>query len=540
MSVRTLLGLTLAGWSILLLPAPPATAVDPQLHVLSVRSTEDHRVSLTFELRPPPLTALPRDAVTVSSGGRTSAASVDRVLSDRAAVALVIDASAAAAKSLGAGGTSGAASFLLQLPPGLSSAVIADRRPPTVAAPRSVGVADDVRAISTLQTGGGRATSQALTLALRQSTASPDASPGASSGASSGALPQVSSGASSGARSVIVLYTSAPDAGGESAAQLSDRLRRADAVLAVVDTGSRSAPRAYWRRVVTATGGLAVAAEPDQAIASFDALADGLRSRYTATFPRQVVPSGRMNLRVDTGRRVLTEAVTVPPEPAGPATTGAGESGRIWLWFLAAGLVLLAPAVLIEIRKRATRTDLARILPARTLPARTLPARALPARALPARALPARGLLARTLPERSGLAGPPAPAGSPALVPPLVPPRPSNVVPQLVSIGQPVSPGPSVPAPPAPAEPPSSAVPAEPANSAAPAESPSSAEPAESPNPAVPAESPNSAEPAEANGLTLPGVRVFDMADPAGPREITSPISALRNRKAAPDDAPES
>ena len=49
-----------------------------------------------------------------------------------------------------------------------------------------------------------------------------------------------------------------------------------------------------------------------------------------------------------------------------------------------------------------------------------------------------------------------------------------------------------------------------------------------------------SAEPAEANGPTLPGVRVFDVADPAGPREITSPIAQLRNRKAVPDDAAES
>src|SRR4051794_29881916 len=240
-------------------PATALVAADPQLRVLAVRSGSDGQVSLVGQLAPTSPAPLGPVTATVTSGGRNRPAVGSRLLSDRTAVALVVDTSADATASLQAGGRSGTASFLLQLPPNARTAVVADRRPPVLAAPASVGVAQALRATSALPAGGQRATSDALTLALRQVPAEP------------------------GGQRLIVLYTNAPDAAGESASALGRRLRQANAVLAVVVTAARAQ---YWQQVAGATGGLAIATRADRAIDAFDALADELRSRFTVIFPR--------------------------------------------------------------------------------------------------------------------------------------------------------------------------------------------------------------------------------------------------------------
>ena len=102
---------------------------------------------------------------TVLAGGETLPAQVTPLWSGTAAFGVVVDASADGAAALRGGGVAGAAGFLLQLPPEARSGVIAARRPPAVAAASSVGASDDLRALSTVRSGGPRATSEALTLA---------------------------------------------------------------------------------------------------------------------------------------------------------------------------------------------------------------------------------------------------------------------------------------------------------------------------------------------------------------------------------------
>jgi hypothetical protein len=323
----------LAVATVLLAPAPAPAATDPQVRVLAVRVSADDQVSVVGQLRPKPRARLGAGAVTVTSGGRTQPVAVQGLMSDPVAVGLVIDASAGGAASLAGGGRSGAASFLLQLPSAAGITIIADRRPP-VAASRSAGVAEALRATSDLRSSGTRATSEALTLALRQLPPEPR-------------TPRV-----------IALYTSAPDAGGESAAELGDRLRRANAVLAVLAAVDAGAVPRYWRDVARSTGGLAVAARPGQAISAFDALAEGLRSRYTMTFTR-TPGADQAQLRVDLGRRVLTAAVTVPQAPAGGETPGgASDAGAVtpsWFWGLVAAILAVIVGAGIVLRRRRSR-----------------------------------------------------------------------------------------------------------------------------------------------------------------------------------------
>jgi hypothetical protein len=324
MSLRRSLALTgfaLAVFSLVVTPAAARAATDPTVDVLAVGSTSGHRISLVTEVQPAPLIPLGTSSVTVSAGGARLSAQVNPVLSGLMAVGLVIDASAAGGPALQGGGLSGVASFLLQLPPDASTAVIADRRPPVVAARASAGVTGALQAASALSGNGARATSDALTLALHQLPTGSDQP------------------------SVIVLYTSAPDAGGESATALGRRLHRTHAILAVVNTSSDSQ---YWAAVATATGGLAVAAQPAGAVKAFDALADALRTRYVLTFPRPQASAVEVSVQIDATASPVSFAVPLPPEPAASGGSTGASSGLAvaWRWVLLGALVVLAVAVL--------------------------------------------------------------------------------------------------------------------------------------------------------------------------------------------------
>jgi hypothetical protein len=277
--------LSLVLLSVLQPAAARAAASNRGIDVVAVRSMPGDRISVVAQLRP--ATELPLDpsSVTVTSGASDLPPQTQPLLSGHTAVAVVVDASAAGAPALQGGGQAGLAALLLQLPSGASSAVIADRHPPAVVTQPSVGVSDDLQAISALKSGGPSQTSAALTLALGTMPPGADIQP------------------------VIVLYTSSLDAGGETAAALSERLLRAHAVLAVVDT---SAVPTYWANVAAATGGLSAAGRPDQAIGAFDQVADALRARSVVSFPRPPAGNGQATVRVGAGSRQLLTTFRLP------------------------------------------------------------------------------------------------------------------------------------------------------------------------------------------------------------------------------------
>ncbi len=324
MRLRALL---LAVWASSLPLAPPAMAAATPgqgLEVQAVRSVSDGRLSLVLSVP----TASARPAVTALAGGQELPTVVAPVLSDRTALALVLDASAEGGPALRGGGLSGAVDFLVQLPPGARTAVIADRRPPEVAAGSTVGISDDLRATSSLRSAGPRATSEALTLALREL-----------------AVP-------SGGSPVIVLYTTASTASPDGdAAALAARFQAAGAILAVVTT---SADDAYWPAVATATGGVAVRAAPERSLEAFDAVAEALRRRHTVTLDQPADGASAMTLRValaggteaGRGRPVVGRGCTVRTG-RGPAAAVAVAVGRVLRGARGTAVVASGAALLI-------------------------------------------------------------------------------------------------------------------------------------------------------------------------------------------------
>jgi len=321
---RPLKGLV-AGLVLLAAPGAPTTPTNLSAPaVLAVRATPDHRVTLVADAGAVPPTA---PSASVTAGGTTLPAQVTPVWSDATAVGIVVDAAAADAEVRGAG-LAGAAGFLLQLPQGARSGVVVDRHPPTLATPPGTDAAGTLAALSGLPGGGARDTSAALTLALR-------------------AVPE-----RAGDRAVVVLFTAAPDAGGETAAALGARLRAAGAVLAVVTT---TPDPSYWRTAAAATGGPVVATDAAGAIAAFDQVADALRTRFVVGFER---PSsgGAADLRWTAGGAPVEVPLAIPPEPPMASTTWPWMNAP-WIAGGAAAVVVLAGALLLVARRRRQGTD---------------------------------------------------------------------------------------------------------------------------------------------------------------------------------------
>src|SRR6266545_5024671 len=285
-------------------------AAAAQLDIVAVLGpAADRQVSLVADIRPGATTPIPSDSFSVTAGGVRLPARAMPVISDQLAIGLVVDASAAGAKALQAG-VSGAANFLLQMPVAARTAVVADTRPPAVVAPLHGGAADALLALSSVRARNERSTSDALTLVLRQLPATPDGS------------------------RVVVLYTSAPDAGGEAATDLAARLTTAHALLAVVTAGT---DRRYWSQVTAATGGVLVAAQPRATMAAFDDVADIMRGRYLLTFPMTGQLPARVSVRVGTADGTLTAVALVPP-PSSPASDQPNDGRAGVLWVLALGV----------------------------------------------------------------------------------------------------------------------------------------------------------------------------------------------------------
>jgi hypothetical protein len=310
-----------------MLAATPAAA--SRVAISGIHSLPNDRVCAIATIQPLPAAPLDVSNLRATAGSTTLPVTMTPVLSFRTAVSVVVDASTAGADALQRSGLSGVTNLLLQLPPESRTAVIADRRPPTVVAPSGQGIAADLDALAALRPDGVRATSDALALAVRQ-------------------LPPA--GVFS---SVVVLYTGASDAGGPTAAALGQRLRQAHAVLAVVDT---SRDPQYWRDVSTLTGGLDLHIQAGTAIRAFDALADALHARYEVTFPRPTGSVDRVDLWFTVGGQQLTAAVSLPASTQTPVTPQ-GSGVAMWWWVIVLALAgAVGGALVVAVRQGRTGT----------------------------------------------------------------------------------------------------------------------------------------------------------------------------------------
>jgi hypothetical protein len=303
-------------------PAGAATT----LTVVSVAPGDD-QVTMVLGVDPPPSLAQP-GTFTVASGDAGKLPTDARpVLGPQLAAATVLDTSAAGAGTL-QNGINGTTDLLLQLPDGVRNLVVADGGDgPRTVSPLTQGATEAIAALNSARAAGTRHTGAAL-----------DA-------AADGLPPQA------GRSRLVLLYTGAPDAGGEPAEQLGRRLAQAGVVLAVVTTGPG---QQYWSDAAGITGGLAVAATGAASLRPFDQVASTLRSRFVLTFPRPSTLPATVRVSMTVAGQTVSQSAMVPEataETAAPAGAASGSSLRWWA-FGALVLVALVTAALLLVHRR--------------------------------------------------------------------------------------------------------------------------------------------------------------------------------------------
>ncbi|MEU4691438.1 hypothetical protein [Actinoplanes sp. NPDC023714] len=232
--------------------------------------------------------------VTVTRDGTPLAARIEPVVSPEVAVTLVVDASSSGAAAL-PGWLSADARFVLGLPSGARSAVVADQAPASVVAPAQRGPSGIVRALGEIRAGRDRDTGRALSLALAQ-------------------FPEVADG-----RRVVLLCTGAMDAGGPSAASLAERFRNEGVILVVVGRGD------FWSAAAGGTGGFLAPAGAPGVVPALDQVEGVLAGRHLVRFPTPA-RTGSVVVTVDDAQVVFRGEAVVSPE----------RDDRIW-WLMAPG-----------------------------------------------------------------------------------------------------------------------------------------------------------------------------------------------------------
>jgi hypothetical protein len=306
-------------------PSPAAAAVPlPPIAVLP--GTEQTSLVVDLGANAEPVTGR---TAQLAVDGAPRQAQLTPVLSDRPAVAFVIDTSVAGRAALPAW-LSAATRFILEAPPSTRAAVVADAAPPTLISAPQTGPVGVVRALSGMRAGGQRSTADALTLAKGQLLASPTG------------------------HRVVLLYTSAADAGGESAAALGARFRQAGTILIVVGSAGESS---YWSDATRVTGGFFAPAGTPVVIPALDQVATTLRGRHLVQFPTPRDLPARVSVRIDTGKLILTGEVVIPADSAGSGRSPSASRLRVQVALAAVlcCLVVLAIVVLMVRRRYVAR-----------------------------------------------------------------------------------------------------------------------------------------------------------------------------------------
>ncbi|MGW4940747.1 VWA domain-containing protein [Actinoplanes sp. NPDC004185] len=269
-----------------LLGVSPAAAAAPVPLPVTAVLVDGAQTSLVVDLSASTRPA----AVSLTHDGRRQQATVEPVVADGLAVTLVVDTSATGAAALPAW-LSAAARFILEAPATTRSAVVADSAPASVTAGGERGRAGVIRALTSMRPHGERDTTAALDLAVRQ-------------------FPTAETG-----RRVVVLYTTAADAGGERAEVLAGRFRAAGTILVVVGT---AAGGPYWATAAAGTGGFFAPAGDPVVIPALDQVTTTLRGRHLIRFPTPPSLPATVSVRVVTGDLELAGDAVVPAPAAGP------------------------------------------------------------------------------------------------------------------------------------------------------------------------------------------------------------------------------
>jgi von Willebrand factor type A domain len=310
----------------------PALAGPDDPRVIAVHTASAPRVSMVLAVpAAQPDTGLAPEALSVTVDGEPVTTTVTPMASRSLSVALVIDtASDMTAEALEAV-QSGATEFLLRLPQGVRTMVVAAGDDPRVVAPLSPNPADALTAISALHSAGTRSTTAGTLLAAQELAMAPP-----------------------GPRSIIV-YTHGSDKRGPSVEQLSQAVARAEAVINVVQTRGDD----LWAQVVGRTGGAVLRTAPAQVVKSYGRLATALGEQYLVVFDAPGELPAVAEVTVKTGDAQSRTVVRLPEagtsaDTAGPPSERSPAGGALWpISMVLSGFVLIALAVLaLDLRAR--------------------------------------------------------------------------------------------------------------------------------------------------------------------------------------------
>jgi hypothetical protein len=314
-------GAALAALAMLLTEAAPAAAAVP-LPVAGVLSGGGE-TAVVVDLSAGDDTAHP--SVRISMNGQAQPADLIPVMSDGLAVTIVVDASTAGAAALPAW-LSAAARFILEAPGETQATVIPDRSPAAPAIDPVRGPSEVVGALTGMHAAGERDTAAALTLARGQ-------------------FPRAGTG-----RRVVIMYTSATDAGGVAADDLADDFRASGTILVVVGT---AAAADYWSAAAAATGGFFAPSGDPVVAPALDQVQSTLRDRYLVSFATPSALPATVTMQVDVGSLTMTGQALIPA-PGAPGRNTALLVPIVAATVLAAGV---AVAVLLIARSRRPRPE---------------------------------------------------------------------------------------------------------------------------------------------------------------------------------------
>jgi von Willebrand factor type A domain len=309
----------------------PAVATVQAPRVISVHTASASEVSMVLEVPPVQQNAGVAPEVSVTVGGGPVATTVTPMAARTLTVALVIDTAADMTAEALQAAKSGATEFLLRLPEGSRTMVIASGDDPRIVAPLSDKPADALSAVSALQPDGMRSTTAATLLAAQDLATAP-----------------------LGPRAIVV-YADGPDEHGVSVEQLIEAVSRAGAVLSVIQTSGDNDP---WSRVVDRAGGEVLRTATVNLVQSYGDLATALGDRYIVEFeaPEELPGVAQVAVRagdVESTTTVTLPAASTPRDAAQPSEREpAGGQLRV-IAIVLVGLALIVLALLaLRLRSR--------------------------------------------------------------------------------------------------------------------------------------------------------------------------------------------
>jgi hypothetical protein len=366
-------------------PALAAPLEDPR--VIAVHTASAPRVSMVLAVpaAQPDLELAP-EALSVTVDGRPVTTTVTPMASRSLSVALVIDTASDVTPEALEAAQSGATEFLLRLPEGVRTMVVASGGDPRVVAPLSPEPADVLSAVSALRSGGTRSTTAGTWLAAQTLATAPP-----------------------GPRAIIV-YSHGSDERGPSVDQLTQAVARAEAVINVVQTRGDD----FWSQIVDRTGGAVLRTATAQVVQSYGRLATALGEQYLVAFQAPSELPALAEVAVKTGD-VQSRTVVRLPE-AGTSADAAEPPSERWpaglgpISIVLSGLVLIALAGLaLDLRSHRRASADSRAPSAGTAGPHASTTFRAPARAMPG---------------TTDLHHPPPPDGAPPSAPPTPPATP--------------------------------------------------------------------------------------------------------------------